>query len=98
MVEAASASRRLWTGAGVVLLLGGSAFTLMLARPGLAAEAGAAGETNSMPQLPLVARPAAQQPVIGLPSDHHLDKTPPRATRGLDLVKSGWTYNCMECH
>jgi len=27
-----------------------------------------------------------------------LDKTPPRRTKGLDLVKAGWTYNCMECH
>ncbi|MBI4662470.1 MAG: hypothetical protein HY735_26940 [Verrucomicrobia bacterium] len=24
--------------------------------------------------------------------------TPPRQTTGLDLVKLGWTYNCMECH
>lgn len=48
--------------------------------------------------LPVVVRRPAQQPAIGLPSDTHLDKTPPRATKGLDLVKSGWTYNCMECH
>ncbi len=48
--------------------------------------------------LPVVARPPAQQPAVGLPTDTHLDKTPPRATKGLDLVKSGWTYNCMECH
>jgi len=45
-----------------------------------------------------VARPPAQQPFVGLPSDTHLDRTPPRATKGLDLVKVGWTYNCMECH
>ena len=25
-------------------------------------------------------------------------KTPPRQTVGLDLVRSGWSYNCMECH
>jgi len=48
--------------------------------------------------LPLVARPPAAQPPVGLPTDAHLDKTPPRATKGLDLVKLGWTYNCMECH
>lgn len=48
--------------------------------------------------LPTVARPAAAQPPVGLASDRHLDKTPPRATKGLDLVKLGWTYNCMECH
>lgn len=48
--------------------------------------------------LPTVMRVPAQQPAVGLASDTHLDKTPPRATKGLDLVKSGWTYNCMECH
>jgi hypothetical protein len=48
--------------------------------------------------LPVVQRPPAEQPAIGLPTDTHLDKTPPRATKGLDLVKAGWTYNCMECH
>jgi len=48
--------------------------------------------------LPVVARPLPEQPMVGLPTDMHLDKTPPRATKGLDLVKSGWTYNCMECH
>lgn len=48
--------------------------------------------------LPVVERPSAAQPVVGLPADTHLDKTPPRETKGLDLVKMGWTYNCMECH
>lgn len=50
------------------------------------------------PQLPLVARPAASAPAIGSPSDAYLDRTPPRQTKGLDLLKLGWTYNCMECH
>jgi hypothetical protein len=49
-------------------------------------------------KLPQVARSQPQQPVVGLPTDTHLDKTPPRATKGLDLVKAGWTYDCMECH
>ena len=48
--------------------------------------------------LPVVPRPPAQQPQVGLATDTHLDKMPPRATKGLDLVKAGWTYNCMECH
>jgi hypothetical protein len=48
--------------------------------------------------LPLVERPAAKQPPVGLPTDTHLDRTPPRQTTGLDLVKTGWSYNCMECH
>lgn len=49
-------------------------------------------------RLPTVARPPATQPPVGLVTDTHLDKTPPRETKGLDLVKLGWTYNCMECH
>lgn len=48
--------------------------------------------------LPVVARPPATQPAVGLPEDAHLDTTPPRRTKGLDLVRMGWTYNCMECH
>jgi hypothetical protein len=48
--------------------------------------------------LPVVPRPPAQQPPVGLAEDTHLDKAPPRQTKGLDLVKAGWTYNCMECH
>ena len=71
-----------------------------------AGEPAAATTTNSppfpadasLPRLPVLARPPAQQPPVGLAADTHLDKAPPRATKGLDLVKSGWTYNCMECH
>ena len=55
-------------------------------------------EALALTALPTVERPPAQQPPVGLPTDTHLDKTPPRATRSLDLVKLGWTYNCMECH
>jgi hypothetical protein len=51
-----------------------------------------------LPALPVVERPLAAQPPVGLASDSHLNKTPPRETKGLDLVKLGWTYNCMECH
>ncbi|HEY5914721.1 MAG TPA: hypothetical protein VJA21_29370 [Verrucomicrobiae bacterium] len=54
--------------------------------------------TPTVPKLPVVERPPAAQPPIGLPGDAHLDKTPPRRTVGLDLVRNGWTYNCMECH
>ena len=49
-------------------------------------------------KLPVVARRPAEQPPVGLPADTHLDTTPPRKTVGLDLVRNGWTYNCMECH
>jgi hypothetical protein len=52
----------------------------------------------TLPRLPVVERPPAGQPPVGLPGDTHLDKTPPRQTKGLDLVRMGWTYNCMECH
>ncbi len=48
--------------------------------------------------LPKVEMPEPDQPKPGLEEDAHLNKTPPRATKGLDLVKMGWTYDCMECH
>jgi hypothetical protein len=91
------------------LLFGSCAILLALAWSGRAADgiggttagssSGVGTRTNfSLPPLPIVARPTAQQPLIGLASDGHLDKTPPRLTKGLDLVKAGWTYNCMECH
>jgi hypothetical protein len=57
-----------------------------------------AGAAGAVTNLPVVLKPPAQQPPVGLAADQHLDKTPPRATKGLDLVKAGWTYNCMECH
>lgn len=47
--------------------------------------------TKSSPAVP-VGSPAS------FVSDEHLDKTPPRETQGLDIIKMGWTYNCMECH
>lgn len=53
---------------------------------------------STLPQLPVVAKPPTDQPAVGLAADTHLDKTPVRKTKGLDLIKMGWTYNCMECH
>ncbi len=38
------------------------------------------------------------QPEVGVDEDSHLDKTPVRVTKGLDLVKKTWTYDCMSCH
>jgi len=66
--------------------------------PATNAPAAVAATDTLLPILPVVAKPPAQQPPVGLPSDTHLNKTPPRETKGLDLVKLGWTYNCMECH
>jgi hypothetical protein len=57
-----------------------------------------ASDHLALPTLPAVVRTPISQPNVGLSSDTHLDKTPPRATRGLDLVRNGWGYNCMECH
>jgi hypothetical protein len=54
--------------------------------------------TNQGVQLPVVERPPARQPRVGLAADTHLDHAPPRKTVGLDLVRNGWTYDCMECH
>ncbi len=48
-------------------------------------------------KLPKVDKPAPAQPEI-VDSDTRLNKTPPRKTKGLDLVKMGWSYDCMECH
>lgn len=73
------------------------AFIILLGSLLLAEGAGAA-EAPATPTLPVVARPLPEQPTVGLSSDTHLDKTPPRKTVGLDLVRNGWTYNCMECH
>jgi hypothetical protein len=85
-----------------------AATLLGLAVVGLISATGRSSDTSAaprppatnfaLPALPVVVRPPAQQPPVGLASDKHLDKTPPRATKGLDLVKSGWAYNCMECH
>lgn len=87
---------------GVVLLalvLAAGLAVRVLASGQTGPSAAASGAADGVPaNLPVVARMAAQQPVVGLASDTHLDKAPPRATRGLDLVKAGWTYNCMECH
>jgi len=58
----------------------------------------APGLASPSPGLPVVARPSAAQPPVGLPADSYLDTNPPRKTKSLDLVKNGWTYNCMECH
>lgn len=77
----------------------------LLIRPADAAET-SSGQSPSSPAasplppvtLPTVAHSPVQQPAVGAPGDTHLDKTPPRSTKGLDLVKAGWSYNCMECH
>jgi hypothetical protein len=68
------------------------AFTCMLA---LLAAGLWAAERVTLPKVP---KPEPLQPAIGLPGDTHLNKTPPRQTKGLDLVKMGWSYNCNDCH
>ena len=83
----------------LVVLLGVAA---CLARSGSPADSsshasGSQTEASSL-HLPVVARPVPAQPATGVFQDSLLDKTPPRKTTGLDLVKNGWTYNCMECH
>ncbi len=84
-----------WTGVSLLALTGEAAAPSSAA----AVAAGPAAATTSPPTgLPVVERPPATQPPVGLSADAHLDKTPPRRTVGLDLVRSGWTYNCMECH
>lgn len=89
--------RYIWTWVTATLVLTG------YRSPSAAAEAppnptASPSATNTPIALPVVARPAAVQPVIGNPNDAYLDRTPPRQTKGLDLVKMGWSYNCMQCH
>ena len=82
--------------------------TMIVATAGIILHVRAAGDSASstaastarqaLAVLPVVNRPPAAQPEAGLRADSHLDKTPPRRTIGLDLVRNGWTYNCMECH
>lgn len=93
---------RLWLAAAlalvlVVTLLPKPTTDLHAADPSAVTPSASATPT-ALPPLPQVARPAPDQPAVGLREDAHLDKTPPRQTKGLDLVRMGWTYNCMECH
>jgi len=61
--------------------------------------AGITGKAQGLlTNLPVVKRLPVEQPQVGLAADLHLDKAPPRNTKGLDLVRNGWAYNCMECH
>jgi hypothetical protein len=87
-----------WRRVGLVVLVAG-AFVLagmaaeqLLPRPDLALV------TTNVPPLPHVEPAVISVASVGLPEDAHLERTPPRQTKGLDLVKLGWTYNCMECH
>ena len=54
--------------------------------------------TKAEIKLPTVQKPVPKQPTTGLPEDLHLDKKPVRETKGLDLTRMGWSYNCMDCH
>jgi hypothetical protein len=91
--------RALRAALALALGVGGGALSLVRAAGEPAATPPPARDGGFVPaNLPAVARPPAAQPPVGLQADTHLDKTPPRATRGLDLVRAGWTYNCMECH
>lgn len=84
--------------AGGLVVAGSVGLLALLLVHGQGVPVAPAAATDSVPKLPAVPRPPAQQPPVGLATDSHLDKTPPRQTKGLDLVKLGWTYNCMECH
>ncbi len=58
-----------------------------------------AGPAEELPALPVVEMPEPEQPEVGLPQERWEKlKTPPRETKGLDLKKLDWSYDCMECH
>lgn len=59
-------------------------------------ERASSAESPSSPSKPKTVPPVVAATVLS--ADPHLDKTPPRQTKGLDLIKLGWRYNCMECH
>ena len=63
-----------------------------------AAESIANNAIGQPPALPVAARAAVSQPVVGVASETRLDTTPPRRIVGLVLIRNGWTYDCMECH
>ncbi len=84
-------------------VLGTVSLALLLLGIGLGWSRSHAASTSTVParlalKLPEVVRTNTSVPVVGSARDTHLDRTPPRQTTGLDLVKLGWTYNCMECH
>jgi hypothetical protein len=83
-----------WPAIAVLLCLT-VGFVVRVARSG---EGGPSGGSSAVPNLPTVERAQASQPRVGPPGDAHLDKTPPRRTVGLDLVRNNWAYNCMQCH
>lgn len=94
-------SRQIWVWIGAALTTSGLVTGILIAetppKPSTPSTQ-TAGSTNTPITLPTVARPPAAQPAIGDPVDTHLDRTSPRQTKGLDLAKMGWSYNCMECH
>lgn len=53
---------------------------------------------SSPPQSSTIPDATPVQPEVGIEQDHYLDKSPVRKTKGLDLVKEQWTYDCMSCH
>jgi hypothetical protein len=86
-----------WTGAVPLGAMSAAVFLLRGAEA-TAPKTDAPAPASAPVTLPVVPRQPASQPPVGIPGDTHLDKTPPRRTVGLDLVRNGWTYNCMECH
>jgi hypothetical protein len=47
---------------------------------------------------PALAMRQAPAPAPPLATGVRLDNAPPRETTGLELIRNGWIYNCMECH
>ncbi|MCS1408753.1 MAG: hypothetical protein M2R45_01930 [Verrucomicrobia subdivision 3 bacterium] len=75
------------TTAAASAILGGF---LLLTAPLISSDAQSPNNPNT--------QQARQTAPVSPAEDTHLDKHPPRQPTGLDMIKLGWRYNCMECH
>ena len=94
-----SLSRVAWLPVVLVVFLCAGVFQLIETSYG--AEKGTAAPAAEIPsavQMQAIPDVSPDQPEVGIEEDHYLDKSPVRETKGLDLVKEQWTYDCMSCH
>ena len=91
-------SGRTLRAAALLISLAGLGVTLLFAADAPMPEKGQNTVSQVVIDLPKVEKLKPAQPTPGLHEDSHLDKKPVRETKGLDLTRMGWSYDCMECH